>query len=217
MAIRKSLSVGEVPKSTLSTSVSGENTSTMPDHDQHELGHEVGQRQEDVQARRLLDPDHVQRRRAAPITSDASDDVGGRLAERLPEHPQVVRHEERRDGDRDDVVEHLAPCREEGPELVEGAPRERRRATRLREHRRRLGVGGRGAGEDEPGDQEHHRRHPEREDRDQPERVVDRRADVAVGGREQGARAEHALETPVAVGDTRPSSRSVCGRASRRA
>src|SRR3712207_7996948 len=64
------------------------------------------------------------------------DDVGRRMAERLPEHAQVVRHEVRRDGARDDVVEHLRPGGAERPELVEGVPRERRRAARLRVDRK---------------------------------------------------------------------------------
>ena len=128
---------------------------------------------------------------------DAADDVRRRLAERLPEHAQVVRHEERRDRDRDDVREHLAPRREEGPELVEGAAGEAGGAAGLGVHRGGLGVGGGGGGEDQAGDHEHHRRHPGGVDRHEAERVVDRAADVSVGGREQRARPEHALEPAV--------------------
>ena len=120
----------------------------------------------------------------------------GRRAQRLPEQPaDVVRHEERRDRDRDDVVEHLAPGGEEGPELVERVARERRRAARLGVHRRRLGVRRGGAEEDHAGDDEDDRRQAERERGDEPERVVDRRADVAVGGREERVDPEHALQS----------------------
>ena len=72
----------------------------------------------------------------------------GALFERLPEDAEVVRHEVRADRRRDDVVEHLAPGGEERPELVEGVARERARAAGLREHRRRLDVGGGGEEED---------------------------------------------------------------------
>ena len=98
----------------------------------------------------------------------ADDDVAGPVAQRLPEQPaDVVRHEERRDGDRADVGEHLRPGGEERPELVERAPGERGRAARLRVHRGRLGVGRRRAEEEEPGDHEDHRREAERVGRDQ--------------------------------------------------
>ena len=45
-----------------------------------------------------------------------------------------------------------------------------------------------------PGDEEDDRREPERVARDEAERVVDRRADVAVGGREERVDPEHALQ-----------------------
>ena len=165
------------------------------DHEQH-LRAEVGDGEEHVDAGRLLHADDVHHSEQ-DHHDDAAHDVGGRLAERRPEHPEVVRHEEGRDRDRDDVGEHLAPAGEEGPELVEGSPRERRRAARLRVHRGRFRVGGGRAGEDRAGDQEDHRRHAEREDRYQAERVIDRAAHVAVGGREQGSGAENPLEPAI--------------------
>src|SRR5205823_6599807 len=54
--------------------------------------------------------------------------------------------------------------------------------------------GGGGQVEDPAGQHEDDRRQPERERGDQAERVVDRRADVAVGGREQRVDAQHALQ-----------------------
>ena len=125
---------------------------------------------------------------------DADDDVPRVRPQRLPEDREVVRHEERRDGDRDHVVQHLRPRGPERDELVERVPREARRAARLGEEHRPLGVRRRGAGEDQPGDDEDERRQPERDRRGDAERVVDRRADVAVRGREERRRAEHALE-----------------------
>ena len=51
-----------------------------------------------------------------------------------------------------------------------------------------------GGGEEEAGDDEDERRQAEREDRGEAERVVDRGADVAVGGREERRGAENSLE-----------------------
>ncbi len=165
------------------------------DHEQH-LGAEVRHREAHVDPRRLLDAHHVQDPEQ-DHHHDAAHDVGGRFAERRPEDPQVVGHEEGRDRDRDDVGEHLAPRGEEGPELVEGPAGERRGAAGLREHGRGLGVGGGGGGEDQSRDQEHHRRHAEGVDRHQAERVVDRAADVPVGRGEQRAGAQHPLQAAV--------------------
>ena len=186
--------VGAMPSLTLSTSVSGESTRTAP------IATSSSWVRKSTTARKTLRPadsltpttlisgQHDDHQRAA-------DDVPRRGLELGPEQPaDVVRHEERRDRDRDHVVEHLAPRREERPELVERAPREARRAARLRVHRGRLGVGGGGAEEEEPGDDEDDRRQAERERRDEAERVVDRRADVAVGGGEEGVDPQDPLE-----------------------
>ncbi len=165
-----------------------------PEHHEQELRREVGDGEQDVEPRRLLDAEDVDHRQQRD-DDDPADHVARPVAQRLPEQrAEVVRHEEGRDRDRDDVVEHLAPSGEEGPELVEGVAREAGRAARLRVHRRRLRVGGGGQVEDESGDDEDDRRQAEREARHQPEGVVDRAADVAVGGREEGVDPEHALE-----------------------
>ena len=164
------------------------------ERDQQDLGEEVDDGEQDVEPGRLLDADDVDDREHGD-DQRAADDVAGGRTQRLPEQPaDVVRHEERRDGDRDDVVEHLAPRGEEGPELVERAPRERGRAAGLRVHRRGFRVRGGGAVEEEAGDDEDHRRQTERVGRDESERVVDRGADVAVGGGEERVDAQHALE-----------------------
>ena len=168
--------------------------------EQHEqqLRAEVDEREDDVQLRRLLDADDVEgdehddHRRAA-------DDVPRVLLQRPPEDREVVGHEERRDGDRDDVVEHLRPRRPEGDDLVEGVAGEARGAARLGEADGALGVGGGGRGEEDAGDHEDERRQPEREDGGDAERVVDRGADVPVGGRKERVRTEDALELLLAT------------------
>ena len=165
------------------------------DDHQQQLREEVDHGQQDVDAGRLLDADDVDQAEDDD-DADAEEDVGRAVAQRVDaDHAaEVVRHEERRDGDRDRVVEHLRPGREEGRELVEGAAGERRRAARLGVHRGGLGVGGRRQIEDEAGDDEDDRRQAERERRDEAERVVDRRAHVPVGGREEGVDPQHPLE-----------------------
>ena len=144
-----------------------------PDHDQDGLGAEVGHREDQVEPRRLLGPLHVQEGEEDDHR-DAADDVARRFPEPRPEHGQVVRDEEGRDRDRDDVVEHLAPAREEADQLVEGVAREARRAAGLGEHHGRLGVGRRRGGEDQAGDDERDRRQAEGEGGGDAERVVDR-------------------------------------------
>ena len=182
------------------------------EHEQH-LGQEVDDGERDVQPGRLLGAEDVDGAQQDD-DADAEEDVAGALLEeldRLEQAAEVVRDEERRDRDGDDVVEHLRPRREERPELVERAPREARRAARLGVHRRRLGVRRGGAEEDRAGDQEDQRRQAEREARDQAQRVVDRRADVAVGGREEGVDAQDALETVQAtLGHARHGSLTGC-------
>ena len=162
------------------------------DHEQ-ELRGEVDDGEEDVETRRLLDPDDVQRDERDD-DDHAADDVPGVLAQRAPEDREVVRHEERRDGDRDDVVEHLRPGSAEGDELVEGVPGEARRAAGFRIANRALGVGRRRGREDQAADHEDERCQPERDPRDEPEGVVDGRADVAVRSREERRCPEDALE-----------------------
>ena len=97
-----------------------------PDHHQQELRREVDHRQEDVQARSLFDADDVDDRQQRH-DADAEEDVAGAVLERRREQPsEVVRHEERRDRDRDRVIEHLRPRCEERPQLVERVAREAR-------------------------------------------------------------------------------------------
>ena len=161
--------------------------------DEQELRGEVDRGERDIDARRLLDPDDVE----ADEQGDddrADDDVPRVLPQRPPEDRQVVRDEERRDGDRDDVVEHLRPRRPERRELVEGVAREARRAARFRIPDRPLGIRGRRRREEDAGDDEDERRQPEGEECGDAEGVVDRRSDVSVRRREKRVRSEDALE-----------------------
>jgi hypothetical protein len=103
---------------------------------------------------------------------------------------QVVRHEERRERDHDQVVEKENPAGHEAGEVVERAPDERRGAAGLRERRGRLGVGDGDEQEQQAGDEQHERREAERVQRDHAEREVDRGRDLAVGDREQRPRVE---------------------------
>ena len=164
-----------------------------PDPDQHDLGGEVGDGEDQVQFRRLLGAADVDQGEADDQRR-AADDVAGAAAQPGPEDGQVVGHEEGRDRDRDRVVEHLPPGGDEADQLVEGVAGEARGAAGLRVHHRRLGVGGGGGGEDQAGDDEGDRGQAEREGGGDAERVVDRGADVAVGGREQRADAVDAAQ-----------------------
>ena len=163
------------------------------DPDQHDLGGEVGDREDQVEFRRLLGAADVDQGEGAD-QHRAGDHVARRVPERLPEDVQVMGHEVGRDRDRDRVVQHLAPGGDEADELVEGVAGEARGAAGLRVHHGRLGIGGGGRGEDQPGDHEGDRREAEGEGGGDAERVVDRGADVAVGGREQRADAVDAAQ-----------------------
>ncbi len=111
----------------------------------------------------------------------------------LPEDREVMRHEERRRGDRHDVDEHLRPRCAEAHELVERVAGEARRAAGLGKADRSLRVRRRGGREDDPGEDEDERRQPKGENRGEPERVVDRGTDIAVRRGEQGGCAQHPL------------------------
>jgi hypothetical protein len=162
------------------------------DHEE-DLRDEVDDREHDAHARRLLHAHRVQDDEDDDH-DDPPDDVPRVLLQRLPEDGQVVRHEEGRRRDRDHVDEHLRPGRAEGDDLVERMPCEAGRAAGLRVADGALGVRRGGGREDHAGDHEHERRQAERVDSGQAERVVDRRADVAVRRREQRGRSEHPLE-----------------------
>ena len=163
--------------------------------DQHLRG-EVEHREDEVEVRRFPEPPDVQPGQGRDH-DQAADHVARRVRQRRPERAQVVGHEERRDRDREDVVEAQRPAGDERHELVERVPREARGTARLGEHRSALGIRLGGEREQPARKHEHDRRQPERVGGDQAERVVDRRAHVAVGGREQTA---HPYAAPQSVG-----------------
>ena len=140
-----------------------------------------------------------------------------------PEDREVMRNEERRNGNGHDVHEHLRPRCGEGDELVERVPRKARRSAGFRVAHRALAVGGRRAGEDQSGNDEDDRRQAERVDSREAECVVDRGADVPVGGGEERGRAEYPLELHLptsAAGHRRTllvRRYGICGSRSRRA
>ena len=88
--------MGVVPKSTLFTSVSGENTSTMPTTTSSTWVRKSATAKKMFTPADSFAPKMFTATRIA-TTDDPAHDVGGRLAQRLPEHAQVVGHEERRD------------------------------------------------------------------------------------------------------------------------
>ena len=180
--------------------VGAEDEREADDHEQ-ELRREVDYRERDRELCGLLHAYDVECDEHGDH-DHAAGDVPRVLAERLPEDREVVRDEERRDADRDDIHQHLRPAGGEAHELVEGMAREARGAARLGEARRAFGVGGSGGGEHDARDDEDERRQTERVDGGQAQCVVDRGADVAVGGGEEGGGAEHPLHldlTPAAA------------------
>ena len=87
IAIRKSLTVGAVPKSTFWTSVSRSSTSTTPSTTNATCVTKSVRARKNVQAGRLLHADDVQR--GEDYDDENPDDVRGGFAE-LPEHAEVV-------------------------------------------------------------------------------------------------------------------------------
>ena len=173
--------------------------------DQHDLRAEVHDRQDEVELGRLAEPANVQPSQHGDH-DQAPEDVVRVVLERAQagERAQVVRDEERRDRDREDVVEAQRPAGEERDDVVEGVARERRGPARFGEHRGALGVGFCGQREQPPGEQENQRRKPQRVRGNEPQRVVDRGADVAVGGREQAGNPDRLPQSVLAQARHQP-------------
>ena len=131
------------------------------------------------------------------ITTTRDDHVPRVAVERrnLQRPREVVRQEERRQGDHDHVVEEERPPGHETGEVVRRATHERRRATRLGQRGRPLRVGQRDDQEQEPDEEQHERREAERVRCEHAEREVDRRSDLAIGDREERPRVELAAQT----------------------
>src|SRR4029079_7290099 len=87
------------------------------------------------------------------------------------------------------------PAGQEAGQVVERPADEGRRAAGLRDRSRALRVRERDNQEESADQRQHLGREPERVQRDDPERDVDRRGDLAVRHREERGRVEHPLET----------------------
>ena len=186
----------------------------QPQHHDERLQREVAHEQ-DAHAANAAGPE------AADVAEhdqrDERERQGQRLAaiaERAPEHLQVLGRREGRDGDQDHVVEQDRPAGDEADELVERVAREHRRAASVLVQRGALDVGHRRQHEQQRGDQEHQRRQPQRVAGDHAQREVDRARQRRVDDREQDRRADAAAQRSRA--SAAASSRR-CARRSRRA
>jgi hypothetical protein len=166
------------------------------DSDEQDLRAQVEDRKDEVEPCRLAQAADVQRGQQHH-DDQPTDDVAGIVVERVQarERAQVVRHEERRDGDREDVVEAERPTGKERDDVVEGMTRKRGGTAGFGEHGGALGVGFGRQREQTAGEHEHQRSEPERMRGDEAERVVDRGADVAVGGGEEPGNADRAPQS----------------------
>ena len=165
------------------------------EHDEHQLGDEVDDRDgepDPVEARPADEPD----RRDPGDDPDRRDDVPGLALEpvQVERVAEVVRQEQRRERDHDQVVEEQHPAGREAGEVVERDARERGGAAGLGDRRRSLRVRERDEQEEDAGEEQDGRGEPERLLGDDPEREVDRRGDLAVGDRGERGDVEHPLQ-----------------------
>ena len=114
----------------------------------------------------------------------------GPVAQRMPEHAQVLGRRVGGDGDQDRVVQQDRPTGDEADELVERVSREHGRSTAILVQGRALDVGERGEREEQRGEQEHERRQAEGVTGDHAQREVDRAGKRRVDDREQPGRAD---------------------------
>ena len=122
------------------------------------------------------------------------------MGEALPPEGRadVVRREQPGQRDDDQVVEEEHPARHEAEWVVERATDERGGAARLRNRSSPLRVREGDEQEERSDEQEDERREPERVQRNDAEGEVERGADLAVGDRGEGRRAEDPLEAELA-------------------
>jgi hypothetical protein len=162
-----------------------------PEHDEQQLSEQVERRHDD--------PEPVQRRAAHDADEsdendhrDADDDVPRIVLQcmHLQRPTEVVRQEQRRERDHDQVVEEESPAGHEAREVVERPPHERRRTAGLGQCCSAFRVRQRDDQEEHAGGEQDDRREAERMRREHAEREVDRRCDLAVGDREQRTRVE---------------------------
>ena len=128
--------------------------------------------------------------------SDPDEDVGRALRQSFPADrmAQVVRDEERRERDHDQVVEEDRPTRQEAQLVVERPPDERRGAAGLGKRGGSLGVRERDDQEQRADPEQDPGREAERLERDDPEREEERGRDLPEGDRGQRGSLEDALQ-----------------------
>ena len=124
----------------------------------------------------------------------ADDDVPRPVDLREEGAGDVVRHEQRRQRDHDQVVEEQHPAGDEPPEVVERDADERGGAAGLADRRRPLRVRERDDEEEHAGGEQDERRKAQRVERDDAQGEVDRRRDLPVGDREQRRSVEDPLQ-----------------------
>ena len=166
------------------------------EHDEQQLGHQVEHGDEDpvaVERRAPHEPDARRRPITTPTPTTTSHGLCSSDSHCM-RRAEVVRQEERRERDHDQVVEEERPAGQEAGEVVEGATDEGGGAAGLRDRGRALGVRERDDQEERADDREHLGRQAERVQGDDPEREVDRGGDLAVGDREERGRVEDPLE-----------------------
>ena len=167
--------------------------------DQERVRHHRDQRDRHCEAVELR-PAHEPDSRERDDHRYSDHDVPGRVAQPFqPERGQVVRHEQRGERGHDQVVEEQYPARRKAGRVVERPPHEQRGAAGLGHRRRSLRVRDRHEQEDDTCREQDERCEPERIQRDDAEREVQGRADLAVRDRGERTAAEHprqAFETP---------------------
>ena len=165
------------------------------EHDQEYVRRQRDPRDDDRDAVHLRAP-HEPARREPEDHEHADQCVPGPPREAAPADrgADVVRREQAGERDDDQVVEEQHPAGDEAERVVERAPDERGCAAGLRDRGRSLRVR-RGDDEEEGADdQQDDRCQPERVERDDAEREVQRGPDLAVGHRRERGRPEGALQ-----------------------
>ena len=165
-----------------------------PEHDEQELGREVDERDDQRPAMQSRAMDQAYGGDAGDDAA-ADDHVPGALDLREECPGNVVRDEESRERDHDQVVEKQDPAGGEAPKVVERNPNERRCAAGLADRRRSFRVREGDDQEQEPRREQHRGGEAERVQRDDPEREVDRGGDLAIRDREERRSVEDPLET----------------------
>ena len=166
------------------------------EHDEQELRREVERRDHERRRVQLRPPHEADRRDRGDHRRPRRRRPTGESRERVDAErgAEVVRQEERRERDHDQVVEEEHPAGEEAEQVVERTPDEGRRAARLGDRCRPLRVREGDEQEEDAGAEQDDGSQAERVGRDDSEREVERGRDLAVRDREERGRVEDSLE-----------------------